>query len=75
MGMLKVEGAAGSQGSMGPPSLPFSAREDALDPMRRGVRPKSTTAAQPIAGGRKRKDRDSENEENGGIQSRKKNRG
>jgi hypothetical protein len=72
MGMFKVEGT-GVPGNMGPPSLPFPGREDTIDPLKRGARARTTALVPP--GSRKRKDRDSEGEDNIPILARKRSRG
>lgn len=72
MGMIKVEpGSTGFLGSMGPP-LPI-AKEESVDTFKaRGGRGRGGNV---IAGGRKRKDRDSEGEDNAGNVGRKRSRG
>jgi len=84
MGMYKLEPGTGTGaaagtgiGSMGPP-MPV-AREESVDTFtkaRTAAVPRRATAAQNAVSSRKRKDRDSEGEENGaGTLGRKKTRG
>jgi hypothetical protein len=85
MGMYKLEPGTGGgttglgigTGTMGPP-MPIP-REDSVDTFtkaRTTIVPRRSSAALPAATSRKRKDRDSEGEENaGGTLGRKKTRG
>jgi hypothetical protein len=77
MSMFKVEpGALGSLGTMGPPQ-PVT-REESVDAFKGRSRPSGRTSGTGLGvfpSSRKRKDRDSEGEENGGPIGRKKTRG
>jgi hypothetical protein len=66
MGMFKVEDSM-IPTNMGPPSLPFSIREDT-----KGGRTRTLNVSQ---GSKKRKERDSDGEDNSGLIHRKKSRG
>jgi hypothetical protein len=70
MGMYKVEDS-GLNSSMGPPLFPYTIRDD-VD-LRRANRGRATNAG--MQGTRKRKERDSDGEENAGTLNRKKSRG
>lgn len=74
MGMIKVEpGSGGLLGTMGPPQPVI--REESVDTSFKSKRPSQRPSGQPVVSGRKRKDRDSDGEENTGSIVRKKTRG
>jgi hypothetical protein len=75
MGMIKVEpGSAGLLGTMGPPQPVL--REESVDISFKNRRPSQrSTGAPAVVSSRKRKDRDSDGEDNTGSIGRKKTRG
>lgn len=74
MGMIKVEpGSGGLLGTMGPPQPVI--REESVDTSFKTRRPSQRPSGPPVVSGRKRKDRDSDGEDNTGPIGRKKTRG